>query len=170
MRLQRKTMSRSEWPGAFERNVRTVRMPFGDVGLISYRNVTHPTIKNSVTIIGNGIEWLQLAPRGESWFMTAMFENGILTQYYFDIADELFFDEEASFTDLFLDVLLIPGRDALVLDMDELIAAERDGSISHRQAEKALATAQRLIDRLKTQQDELQRFCEIYRNKLLSGA
>ena len=163
-------MSRREWPGAFERSVRVMRMSFGDVGLIRYSGVTQPVVKNSVPVIADGVEWLQLAPRGENWFMTAMFDRGELSQYYFDIADELFFDEEASFTDLFLDILLIPGSKPVLLDLDELIAARDAGVITPYQAEKALVTAQRLTSFLETYGTELRRFCESYRTKLMSGA
>lgn len=102
--------------------------------------------------------------------MTAMFDRGELSQYYFDIADELFFDEEASFTDLFLDILLIPGSKPVLLDLDELIAARDAGVITPYQAEKALVTAQRLTSFLETYGTELRRFCESYRTKLMSGA
>ncbi|MBO4330906.1 MAG: DUF402 domain-containing protein, partial [Oscillospiraceae bacterium] len=137
-------------------------MSFGDVGLIRYSGVTEPVIKNSVPIIADGVEWLQLAPRGENWFMTAMFDRGELTQYYFDIADELFFGDEASFTDLYLDVLFIPGRKPVLLDLDELSAATEAGEITPSQAEKALAAARRLIARLETHASQLRSFCEEY--------
>ncbi len=170
MSLPVKTMSRREWQGGFERSVRMLRLPFGDVGLLRYGNVTRPVIKNSVPVIADGVEWLQLAPRGESWFMTAMFDRGELSQYYFDIADELFFGEEASFTDLYLDVLFIPGSSPVLLDLDELRAARDAGVITPAQAEKALVTARRLIGLLKTRSRQLRCFCEEYRTKLLSGA
>lgn len=159
-------MSRSEWRGGFDRTCVWTREPFGDVGLLTYSNVTRPVIKNTVTVIGDGVRWLQLAPRSGGWFMTAMFEGSELTQCYFDIVDEIFFSGEASFTDLFLDVLFIPGKPPLILDADELSAALAEKVITQGQYDKAHRIAAELAADLPLRFPELESFCRKYMKEL----
>jgi Protein of unknown function (DUF402). len=58
--------------------------------LIRFSDVKKP-ISSSLNgrtydIVADGVYWLQLAPKNENWWLTALYDpDGIFKQFYFDI-------------------------------------------------------------------------------------
>ena len=100
-----------------------------------------------LVIADSGYAWLQLAPKGGHWWMTAMYApDGTPVQYYFDITagNALTDGKDAWFEDMYLDLVLHIDGTVEVLDADELRAALDAGDISPEQYETAVQTGEEL--------------------------
>lgn len=105
-----------------------------------------------LVIADDDYSWLQVAPKGGRWWLTAMLDPaGNMLQYYFDITggNVLTDGPDAYFDDMFLDVVMHADGTILLLDADELDSACADGTISPEQKAKTRAAADELIRWLK---------------------
>ncbi len=163
--LEIKTITRDNWRRVVSKSFRYAEKTYGDfccvVGLLTINEVTAPLKRtmfgNEIVLADKGYHWLQIAPKGESWWLTAMIDpNDNIVQYYFDITDRNILDGENSrFYDLYLDVVVLPDGNATILDSDELDAALKDGIITDAQYESATTTANRLLREVPPRQSEL---------------
>lgn len=150
-----KTLSRSDWPRILERA--QAFMPFereglkGWAGLIEMKRVTAPlavpVLGERLTIADEGFRWLQIAPEDENWWLTVMFNRtGETVQYYFDVSLRNEIDGVCSrFSDLYLDVVLLPDGRLALLDADELDEALAEGAIAPEEHALAVRTADGLM-------------------------
>lgn len=177
MNVIRKNMRREDWRRILEREYvwHSVNLPemTGEAGLIRIGKVSAP-FKRSMfgveyNLADDGFAWLQLAPRGENWWATVMFDRERkLVQVYFDVTKENCIREngDSHFYDLFVDVVYIPNAGIAVLDEDELEQALEEGVISEEEYRLALSTAERLVSGLETRGAELEAFCHAQRKAL----
>lgn len=102
-----------------------------------------------VVIIKKGYYWLQFAPRGENFWLTALLdEKGNFDHAYFDMTDYNVIDGGRSFLcDLYLDVAIKKNGAVFMLDEDELVEALSSDKITKDQFDKAYATAKIVVDR-----------------------
>jgi hypothetical protein len=179
MGLPVKTLSRNEWKGDFRKESSRIAVGGGffegHVGLIRFGDVKTPLSASldgkTYDIIANGVCWLQLAPKLEKWWLTALYDaKGALRQFYFDITDGSFIDEngEPSFYDLMLDVVALPDGGIYVLDRDELDRALEERFITPEQHSRALSEGDRLVSWLRENLKALAAFCDAYFEKLLA--
>jgi len=144
----------------------------GVAGLLRIQKADEPLsvtgLGCAVTIADSGYEWLAIAPEGAHWWLTAMYTpEGEPIQFYFDITRANYIQGgDSRFEDLMLDVVVLSDGACVLMDMDELDAALRAGSITleeHRTARKA---AQELLDNLPRRVEELRLFCKRTREAL----
>lgn len=164
-----KTLTRSDWSRLLSR--RQAYMPLNEYGLQGYaglilmERVTAPLfvplLGEDVLIAADGYSWLQIAPEGENWWLTVMFDaEGKCIQYYFDVSlkNEIS-GPDSQFIDLYLDVVLLPDGRMALLDADELDAALADGSICEEEHALAVRTAEMLLKSIPDRHRQLARFC-----------
>ena len=76
-----------------------------------------------VCMAGVGYKWLKYLPLDEYWCLSVLYnpENEIV-EWYFDISKKNFIDENGTpcTDDLFLDLVILPDGQMIVLDADEL--------------------------------------------------
>ncbi|RJP02849.1 DUF402 domain-containing protein [Exiguobacterium sp. RIT452] len=158
--MKRKYAARSSWKRMIERNYRELYMETesftGYVTRLDMIQVTHPLhvrySERTVQLVGDGYSWLQQFPSGKKHVVTTMFnERGKIVQTYVDIcfrhgrdANGIFWD------DLFLDLVLLPSGECLILDADELEAALRAGEINRAQYDEAWREVDRLREQIRT--------------------
>lgn len=120
------------------------------------REMTVQHLGKPVTIVAEGYSWLQLALHGEYFWFTAMFdENDVFQQIYVDITDGNTANvEDAHFTDMYLDYVLLPDR-IVELDMDELEQALSEGQISREQFDRTYAHGKQVLSWLETEHTKL---------------
>lgn len=170
MKPSMKTLTRSEWPRVVKRKYAWMDVCderfCGQASLILIEEVTAPLEKAydgiSLKIVDRGYRWLQLAPKGKTYWLTVMLDaNGRIISYYFDITDhnELLDSGDSYFVDLFLDVVLLPGGRLYLLDEDELAEALQQGDINQQQFDKASKTARMLLCGLENREKELESYC-----------
>ena len=172
MGLDTRGMERREWTDILERRtvISAVSEPgfCGWAGLMRIDAVARPFVRG-VTLADAGYEWLQLAPEGEHWWLTVMYDPaGALVQYYFDITLEnrLRPTGEPEFVDLYLDVVLRPDGSYTVLDRDELDEALERGEILTEQRDLALAELDGLLARINGREPVWRRLCARVKEKL----
>jgi len=178
MKIAEKGIRREDWSRIIRRSFacESVCLPSlcGEIALLRMDEVREPLYVSlqdrRYCIVNQGYSWLQIAPRGENWWLTCMFdEKGELLQHYFDITLENRVREggQSSFLDLFLDVVLLREGIAVLLDEDELEEALSAGVIDAEKAALATRTAHMLVHSLPERHEELRRFCENWRDRLL---
>ncbi len=166
--LEVKTITRDNWKRVVSKSFRCAEKTYGDfrcvIGLLTIDEVTAPLKKtmfgNDIVLADKGYRWLQIAPADEPWWLTVMIDpDDRIVQYYYDITDRNILDGENSrFYDLYLDVVILPRGNAIILDKDELDTALKDGIITDAQHEAATATAEQLLSEVPPRQDELKEF------------
>ncbi len=93
---------------------------------VKINNVERPLIvnngKNDVCIKDNGYEWIEIYPDNANYAITIMIDqHKNIIEWYFDIAKEIGVENGIPYEeDLFLDMIITPGCEYLVLDEDEL--------------------------------------------------
>ncbi|MBQ4050808.1 MAG: DUF402 domain-containing protein [Oscillospiraceae bacterium] len=178
MKLSVKTLGRADWTRITRRKdafARIDRPEFsGEAYLIRVDELTAPLRKtyddgSSVTIVDKGYHWLQLAPETGRWWLTVMFapdlsvasHNLSVVQYYFDITggSTLLGAADSFFTDLFLDVVMMPDGRIIVLDEDELEQALEEHIIDRTTYDIAKGDAAALIADLEGNALALEKLC-----------
>lgn len=175
MALKKREISREDWP-RIEKRTYCYRLTRwgkqeGAAALIHAVKVKKPLAKpgwdgKPVTLLDNGYSWLQFAPRGEHWWLTAMFDpQGELIQCYFDItAQNCIFPQQAYFFDLYLDFVLTPPGHLVRLDDRELEEAYASGQLEESLYRLALRAGGMLERELSEKREEFFSFClEQYR-------
>lgn len=169
MNIQHKTIGREDWPRILERETayKPVDTPNlrGMACLFHLKKAKSPLVSNvfgdEMTILDNDYTWLQIAPEGDNWWLSVMFDPaGNLVQYYFDVSINNCIDgERSTFDDLFLDVVMRADGAVLLLDQDELDEALAEGVITREQYDLAEKEAARLLQILPLRRNELEHFC-----------
>lgn len=126
----------------------------GAISLIRFFDVKEPFKKYSFnqeyTLIGNDYYWLQVAPRDQRIWLTVLISpDHEVLQYYFDITKgNTIQKEDASFIDMYLDLLVHPSGQYLILDEDELQNAYDQNIISQLDVYETYAIMCDLINQL----------------------
>lgn len=166
MQIRRKEMKRSTWKRIIKRQYIAENAVFdgmdGVAGLLFIEKVANPLSANGVLIADEGFKWLQFAPKGKNFWITAMFDqNDGFVQIYFDITSENFFQEQdnPSFDDLFIDLVLTTEGELQLLDEDELEQALCDKVVTPEQYNLAKTSANQLFEYVKENKERLVKFC-----------
>ncbi len=96
---------------------------------------------------------MQHFPENANHSLTTIFDpNDKIVQFYFDITKTTGRTEEGIpyFDDLFLDIVLIPGRPAFVLDEDELEEALEQTVINKTDYNLAIAETDKIVHSIET--------------------
>lgn len=150
----------------------------GYVCNIKIKNVSKPLIVNNgiseICIKDNNYEWFEVYPDNENYAITIMFDdNKNLIEWYFDIAKEVGIENGIPYEDdLYLDMIIMPNGQKLVLDEEELLGALNRGEITQTDVDLAYQTLRDLETKYVKNLDDLEKltnnFCEIFnsRNKV----
>ena len=135
----------------------------GYICYIKIKNVEKPLIlNNGLCLKDNGYEWFELYPDEGNYVLTIMFDDkNNLIEWYFDIAQKIGVENGIPFEDdLYLDMIITPHGKSIVIDEDELLAAEKNGDISHKEVEDAYQTLEYLKTKYVNHLDELKLLTE----------
>jgi len=166
-----KTISRNGWSRILsgrEYVSKRTREDFdGILALFYLEKVTEPLIKTmegeDVVIADDDYYWMQFGPRDDHYWLTVMFDRKReMVQWYFDITfcNELDAPEGPRFTDLYLDLVVLPSGNMVLLDEDELLWAYQQGEFSKEAYEMAYRKAEELKEKIKGRIPELKAFTE----------
>ena len=104
---------------------------------VKIKDVNKPLIVNNgvseICIKDNGYEWFEVYPDNENYAITIMFDEKLnLIEWYFDIAKEVGIENSIPYEDdLYLDMIITPDGQKLVLDEEELIDAFNNNNDIH---------------------------------------
>lgn len=138
----------------------------GIVSLIVMHEITQPLSvlngNHEVTIVDQGMCWLQFALRDQYVWVTAMFDqHEQLLQIYFDLTNgnRLEPADNPTFEDLYLDIVMEPDGRLYLLDCDELDAAFEAEMITEQQYHRTISEGEKLYQRLTAHGQEFCTFC-----------
>ena len=118
----------------------------GYICYIKLKNITYPLIVNNgkeeICIKNNDYEWFLLYPSNGNYALTIMFDdNHNLIEWYFDIAQSIGIENDIPYEDdLYLDMIITPNGEEIVIDENELLEAAKKGIITDDDVEKAYKT------------------------------
>ncbi|MBR0491828.1 MAG: GNAT family N-acetyltransferase [Clostridia bacterium] len=127
-------------------------------------------IPNGKCIMDNNYKWLEFYDYSSKVKLTAIYdENSDIIEWYFDIAREIGKDNGIPYEDdLYLDVVVTPSGDVILLDEDELKQAYDRKELTKEEYENAYKEAEQLINKLKNNKDKLKEYTDKYL-KQMSG-
>lgn len=117
---------------------------------VKLQNVPKPKYvkkgNETLCIIDNGYSLIEAYPEGGKYALTIMFDDkGTLIEWYFDVAKTVGVENGIPFEDdLYLDLVITPDGETIVLDEDELLSAREEGLISQEDVDCAYSTLQEL--------------------------
>lgn len=128
-------------------------------------------IPNGKCIMDNDYKWLEFYDYNSKVKLTAIYdENNKIIEWYFDIAREIEKENGIPFEDdLYLDVVVRPTGEIILLDEDELKEALNRMEITKEEYKNAYKEANQLIDKLSNKKDELQKFTDKYLKLMIGG-
>lgn len=138
----------------------------GIVGYVKLKDINKPVIISNyletICIKDNDYEWLEFYPDNGKYTICAVFDNNSnIVEWYFDISKNVGLENGIPYQDdLYLDLVISPNGDYLVLDEDELLNAEQEGDITHQDVEDAYKTLEYLKDKYVNNFDKLKTFTE----------
>lgn len=132
--MERKFADRPNWKRMLERRFKLSYVEGNDfsgyVSAIFMDKVREPLIVEvagqQLPIVDNGYIWLQHLPDNENYSLTTMYNSqGNVVQWYFDISKQNGVNAEGIpyFDDLYLDVVILPSSEIIILDENELLEA-----------------------------------------------
>lgn len=131
----------------------------GYVTLLHVDTVAEPLYvtfgQQRVCILNNGYDWMQHFPDGAHHILLSAFdEQGELVQWYIDVVKRTGLDRNGVpwWEDLYLDIVVSPEGETLLLDVDELDEAWRQGVVTHREYDYAWREASTLLTVLEADQ------------------
>jgi predicted RNA-binding protein associated with RNAse of E/G family len=173
--MERKFADRSNWSRIIKKNFKLAHICneefSGYVSAIYIDKVKEPLMVNMLgkdyCIVDDGYTWLQCLPAYGNYSLTTMYnKNKEIVQWYFDITKQNGIDENGMpfFDDLYLDVVVLPSSEILLLDEDELQDALNNSEITRDDYDLAYKEAKMLMEGMASDIEELSIFCNKYLN------
>ncbi|MGM8215330.1 DUF402 domain-containing protein [Bacillaceae bacterium W0354] len=154
--LKRVYGNRSNWKRVLKRDYKQTfhhdKDFIGHITLLNIRKVSEPLFvkyqEKKVCIVDDSYSWLQQFPIGKNHSVTTMFDaKGEVVQWYIDICYEIGTKNNIPWMDdLFLDIVVLPTGEIMLLDEDELEEALSKGVIEKSLYDLAWKEAKEIID------------------------
>ena len=138
---------------------------------IKLQDIEKPLIvnngKENICIKDNNYEWIEVYPADEKYAITIMYDDkGNLIEWYFDIAKNTGIENGIPYEDdLYLDMIITPNGEKIVIDEDELLKAAKNGDITKEDVNDAYKTLSLLEDKYVNNIDELIKLTEYLLSK-----
>ncbi len=139
----------------------------GDICYYEFKDVINKiTIPNGKCILDNGYEWLEFYDYNSKIKLTAVYDNNKkIIEWYFDIARRIGKENNVPYEDdLYLDVVVTPTGELILLDEDELKAAYDRLEVNKKDYDMAYNEANQLMKKLENNKDKLEEFTNKYLN------
>ena len=142
----------------------------GDVYFYNFSDVKEKIlIPSGKCILDNNYKWLEFYNYDSRIKLTAIYdENNEIIEWYFDIAREIGKENGVPYEDdLYLDVVVTPSGDVILLDEDELKEAFDKKEMTKQEYDEAYKIANDLMEKLKNNKNKLQEYTDGYFNQFL---
>ena len=153
--LKRKYGNRSDWKRVlksdYQQNFHQDKDFRGYITLLNIKEVLEPLVVkngvNEVCIVNDGYSWLQHFPIGRNYSVTTMFDaQDEIIQWYIDICYEIGIKDNIPWMDdLYLDIVVFPTGEIVLLDEEELDEALSEGVINKSMYDLAWEEARKVI-------------------------
>lgn len=142
---------------------------------IKIKDVKKPLIvyngTNNICIKDENYEWFEVYPDNGKYAITIMFDdNNNLIEWYFDISKKVGVENGIPFEDdLYLDMIITPTGEKIVIDENELLEAFNNGNITQEDVDSAYQTLSYLENKYVNNLEELVKFtnylCDRFKSK-----
>ncbi len=128
---------------------------------LKLQNIEKPLIvyneKEYICIKDNNYEWIEVYPDGGNYAITIMYDDkGNFIEWYFDIARSIGVENGIPYEDdLYLDLIITPNGEKIVIDEDELLAAKTKGYITEDDVDTAYKVLRELDEKYVNNFEEL---------------
>jgi len=137
----------------------------GDICYYQFKDVINKIIMpNGKCIMDKGYKWLEFYDYNSKIKLTAIYdENSQIIEWYFDIAKRIGKENDIPYEDdLYLDVVVTPIGEIILLDEDELQGAYDRLEVTKEDYEMAYNEANQLMKQLENNKDTLEKFTNKY--------
>ena len=120
---------------------------------LKLQNIDNPLVvfngKEKICIRDNNYEWIEVYPDNGRYAITIMYDDkSNLIEWYFDISKEVGIENNIPYEDdLYLDMIITPTGEELVVDEDELLAARDNNVITQKDVDDAYQTLKQLEEK-----------------------
>ena len=136
----------------------------GDIALIKFNKMYKPYMVENINLCmaNDNYKWLEFYDYSKKYRLTAMYnDKNEIVEWYFDIAREVSKENGIPYEDdLYLDVVVTPNGDIILLDEDELRDALVKMEVTKKEYDEAYQEARILIEKL--ERDSLKKFTDKY--------
>jgi predicted RNA-binding protein associated with RNAse of E/G family len=150
--MELKTADRPDWKRVLERTFEVTYKDNagfrGKVTAIHLKKVSVPLVvtysEREICLVNDSYTWFQHFPEGKNYTITTVInDHGEVVQWYIDICKEHGVNNDGIpwYLDLYLDVVILPNGETLVLDDHELMEAYQTGNITADEVKLAKDTA-----------------------------
>lgn len=143
----------------------------GDIAYYNFLNVKERiVVPNGKTILDNDYKWLQFYDYSSKIKLSAFYdENNEIIEWYFDIARKIGKENGVPYEDdLYLDVVVTPSGEIILLDEDELRAAFDRFEVNKKDFDMAYDEATNLMNKLRGNTGNLKVFTDKYLDEFLA--
>ena len=122
----------------------------------------------NLCMANDNYKWLEFYDYNKKYRLTAMYnEKDEIIEWYFDIARKIGKENGIPYVDdLYLDVVVTPTGDIILLDEDEFKNAFDRFEVNKSDYEMAYSETKKLIEELKNNKDKLKVFTDKYLNEM----
>lgn len=116
------------------------------------------------TMDTNGYKWIEFYDYNSKIKLTAIYdENSQIVEWYFDIARKIGKENDVPYEDdLYLDVVVTPTGEIILLDEDELQGAYNRLEVNKEEYDMAYNEANQLMKKLENNKNKLEEFTNRY--------
>ena len=145
----------------------------GYVCLIKIKNVKKPLIvhngKENICIKDENYKWFEVYPDNGKYVITIMFDdNDNLVEWYFDISKKVGIENGIPFEDdLYLDMIITPNGEKIIIDENELLKALDNGIITKEDVDDAYKTLHYIENKYVNNFEELIKFTNYLYEKMV---
>lgn len=142
----------------------------GDIYFYNFSDVKEKIlIPSGKCILDNNYKWLEFYDYNSRVKLTAIYnENEQIIEWYFDIAREIGKDNGVPYEDdMYLDVVVTPKGEVILLDEDELKEAFDRKEMTKEEFDEAYKIARDLMEKLKDNKESLQEYTDNYLKQFL---
>lgn len=137
----------------------------GDICYYHFKEIINKiTIPDGKCILDNGYKWIEFYDYNSKIKLTAIYdENSQIVEWYFDIARKIGKENDVPYEDdLYLDVVVTPTGEIILLDEDELQGAYNRLEVNKEEYDMAYNEANQLMKKLENNKNKLEEFTNRY--------
>lgn len=137
----------------------------GDICYYHFKDIAEKMyIPNGKCILDDGYEWIEFYDYNSKIKLSAVYDDkSTIIEWYFDVARRIGKENNVPYEDdLYLDVVVRPNGEIILLDEDELKEAYDRFEVSKAEFEMAYDEANKLIEKLTGNKDKLEEFTNGY--------
>ena len=142
---------------------------------LKLQNIEKPLIvfngQENVCIRDNNFEWIEVYPTDGKYAITIMYDDkGNLIEWYFDISKNIGLENGIPYEDdLYLDLIITPKGEKIVVDEDELLSAKENGDITQEDVYGAYKVLEELDEKYVNNIDNLIELTDYLLNRFKSN-